>query len=145
MLKKNCFHFKLSLLVNNITPWVFLVAQQVKNCLQCRRHRRPGFDPWVGNIPWRVAWQATPEFVPGESRGQRSLVGYTPWGHKELDTTKATEHGTHTHRSSLCVCGRLVPGAYQNPQMLKSFLIKGAAESDLHIHQSIHDWLTLWV
>ena len=78
MLKKNCFHFKLSLLVNNITPWVFLVAQQVKNCLQCRRHRRPGFDPWVGKIPWRVAWQATPEFVPGESHGQRSLVGYTP-------------------------------------------------------------------
>ena len=54
---------------------------------QCRRHRRPEFDPWVGKIPWRKKWQPTPVFVPGESRSQRSLVGYSPWGHKELDTT----------------------------------------------------------
>ena len=34
---------------------------------QCRRHKRLGFDPWVGKIPWRRAWQPTPEFLPGES------------------------------------------------------------------------------
>ena len=49
---------------------------------------RPGFDPWVGKIPWRRAWQPTPVFLPGESHGQRSLVDYSPWGHKELDTTE---------------------------------------------------------
>ena len=49
------------------------------NCLKCRR---PGFDPWVGKIPWRRAWQPTPVFLPGESHGQRSLVGYSLWGHK---------------------------------------------------------------
>ena len=41
------------------------------------------FDLWVGKIPWRRAWQPTPVFLPGESHGQRSLVGYSPWGHKE--------------------------------------------------------------
>ena len=39
---------------------------------------RPGFDPWVGKIPWRRKWQPTPVFLPGESPGQRSLVGYSP-------------------------------------------------------------------
>ena len=41
----------------------------------CRRHKRCAFDPWVGKIPWRRAWQPTPVFLPGESHGQRSLVG----------------------------------------------------------------------
>ena len=40
---------------------------------------RPGFNPWVGKILWRRAWQPTPVFLPEESHGQRSLVGYTPW------------------------------------------------------------------
>ena len=62
-----------------------LVAQVVKNHLQ---YRRPGFDPWVGKIPWRREWQPTPVFLPGESHGQGSLVGKSPWGCKELDTTE---------------------------------------------------------
>ena len=36
---------------------------------QRRRHKRSGFDPWVGEIPWRRAWQHTPVFLPGESHG----------------------------------------------------------------------------
>ena len=54
------------------------------------RHKRHKFDPWVGKIPWRRAWQTTPVFLPGESHGQRSLMGYSPWGDKESDTTEAT-------------------------------------------------------
>ena len=42
--------------------------------------------------PLGQAWQPTPVFLPGESRGQRSLVGYSPRGHKQSDTTEATEH-----------------------------------------------------
>ena len=61
--------------------------------------KRLGFDPWVGKIPWRRAWQPTPVFLPGESHGQRSLAGwgggYSPWGHKESDMT---EHA-HIHTS----------------------------------------------
>ena len=65
-------------------PRASLVAQLVKNSLQCGRLR---FDPWVGKIPWRRKWQPTPVFLPGESHGQRSLVGYSPWGCQESDTT----------------------------------------------------------
>ena len=50
--------------------------------------RRPGFDPWIGKIPWRRKWKPTPVFLPGEFHGQRNLVGYSPWGHKESDTTE---------------------------------------------------------
>ena len=46
---------------------------------------RRGFDPEVRKIPWKAAWQATPVFSSGDSHGQRSLAGYTPWDRKELD------------------------------------------------------------
>ena len=57
---------------------------------QCKRDKRGGFDPRVGKIPWRRAWQPTPVFSPGESPGQKSLVGCSLWGHKESDTIEAT-------------------------------------------------------
>jgi len=46
------------------------------------------FDPWVGMIFWRREWLPTPVFLSGEFHGQRSLVGYSPWDCKELDTTE---------------------------------------------------------
>ena len=55
---------------------------------QSRRQKRPRFHPWIRKIPWRRAWQPTPVFLPRETHGQRSLAGYSPWGHKELDTTQ---------------------------------------------------------
>ena len=58
---------------------------------QCRRHR---FNPWVGKIPWRRKWQPTPVFFPGEFQEQRILAGYSPWGRKELDTTKEARTST---------------------------------------------------
>ena len=59
-----------------IINWASLVAQVVK----CRR---PGFDPWVGKIPWRRERLPTPVFWPGEFHGL-----YSPWDHKESDTTE---------------------------------------------------------
>ena len=47
-----------------------------------------GYNPWVGKIHWRRKWQPTSVFSPGELHGQRSLVDYSPWGCKELDTTE---------------------------------------------------------
>jgi len=44
----------------------------------CRRHKKCDFDPWVKKIPWRRAWQPIPVFFPGESHGQKNLVGYSP-------------------------------------------------------------------
>ena len=55
---------------------------------QRRRHRRLGFDPWVGKIPWRRAWRPTSVFLPGESHGQPG--GLQSIGSKESDTTEAT-------------------------------------------------------
>ena len=54
------------------------------------RHKRCRFNPWVEKIPWRRAQQPTPVFLHGESHGQRSLVGYSPLGHKKLDMTEVT-------------------------------------------------------
>ena len=54
-------------------------------CLQCRR---PGFDPGVRKILWRRTWHPTPVLLPGKSHGWSSLVGYSPWGCKESDTTE---------------------------------------------------------
>ena len=55
---------------------------------QCRTRKRLGFDPWVGKVPLKRKWQPTLVFLPGKFHGQRSLVGYGPWGCKEWDTTQ---------------------------------------------------------
>ena len=62
-----------------------LVAQRLKR-LPARRETWG--HPWVGKIPWRRKWQPTPVFLPGESHGRKSLVGYCPQGRKELDTAE---------------------------------------------------------
>ena len=60
------------------------MALVVKNLpANARRHKRREFDPWVGKIPWRRAWQPASLLLPGKSHGQSSLVGYRPWGRKE--------------------------------------------------------------
>ena len=55
-----------------------------------RRHKGFGFDPSVGKIPWRRKQQPALVFLPGESNGQRSLMDYSPWDHKESDRTEHT-------------------------------------------------------
>ena len=57
----------------------------VKYGLQCGR---PAIIRWVRKIPRRREWQPNPVFLPGESHGQRSLLGYYPWDHKEWDMTE---------------------------------------------------------
>ena len=51
-----------------------------------------GLIPGSGRSPGGGHWQPTPVFLPGESHGQRSLAGYSPWGHKESDMIEASEH-----------------------------------------------------
>jgi len=80
-----------------------VVAQKVKN-------PPPMQDVWVKSLdredPVRREWLPTPVFLPEESRGQRSLAGYSPWGRKESDTTEqlsacarvCTRAHTHTHK-----------------------------------------------
>ena len=54
----------------------------------CPRSRRPGFSPWIRKILWRREWLSSSGFLPGEFRGKRRLVGYSPWGLKESDTSE---------------------------------------------------------
>ena len=56
---------------------------------------RPKFNLCVGKIPWRREQQPTPVSLPGESHGQRSLVGYSPWGLEESDTTECLTHNDY--------------------------------------------------
>ena len=89
-----------SLLISilNLSPTLLLLhlppSSDGKAQMQCRR---PRFNSWVRKIPWRRKWKLTPAVLPGESHGQRSLVGYSPRGHNELDTTEQLTHiNTHT-------------------------------------------------
>ena len=83
---------KLSLDIERCSYRNFPVAHTIKACLQCRR---PVFNPWVRKLFWRREWQPTPVILPGESHGQRSLEGYSSWGHKELDTTEWLAQGAN--------------------------------------------------
>ena len=65
---------------NSLRRMGFPCGSAGKNRLQCGR---PGFDPWVGKIPWRREMLPTPVFWPGESHGL-----YSPWGRKESDRTE---------------------------------------------------------
>ena len=56
-------------------------------------------EMWVQSLGWEdpleEGMELTPAFLPGKSHRQKSLVGYSPQGHKELDTTEATERSSH--------------------------------------------------
>ena len=88
------------LLTSRAIIWASQVALVVKN-------PPARFDPWVRKIPWRREWIPTPVFLPGKVHGQRSLVGYRPWGRKESDTTE------HTHRKQECYYLQYKFGVYQ--------------------------------
>ena len=68
---------------------MMMVAQMVKNLSAVPE---TWFSPWVGKILWRREWLPTPLFLPEEFHGQRSLVGYSSWGHKESDTIEWLTH-----------------------------------------------------
>ena len=70
--------------------WASQVVLVAKNLPANAGDMRCGFHPWVRKSRWNRRWQPTPAFLPGESHGQRSLVGYSPWGQGESDRTEAT-------------------------------------------------------
>ena len=76
------------------------------------RHKRCGLNPWVGKIPQRRKWQPTPVFLSGESHGQWSLMGCSPQGRTELDTTKQlsmhTQYNWDGNQGLRCICTLLV-------------------------------------
>ena len=74
---------------------------------QYRGYKRHRLDPWAKKIPWRRSWQPTPVFLPGESLGQRSLAGYSPWGCKRVGHNWSDLAHTHAHKwthAHMCMC-----------------------------------------
>ena len=67
--------------------YIFLISTSQ---VEFQRVLNQMFDPYIGKIPWRGAWQLTPVFLPGESHGQRSLAAYSPRSSKELDKIEMT-------------------------------------------------------
>ena len=80
---KPSLHFSFWL-QNTFEKWASLVTQTVKNLPAMWE---TWFHPWIGKSPFRREWLPTPNFLPREFHGQRSLAGYSPWGHKESDMT----------------------------------------------------------
>ena len=72
----------------NVSPRASLMAQQVKNPPAMQETQKMQVRSWVRKIAWRRAWQPAPVFLPGESHGQRSLAGYSSYGHEEPDMTE---------------------------------------------------------
>ena len=109
------------------------MAQWERICMRCRR---PGFDPWVRKIAWRRKWQPTPAFLPGESHGQRSLVGCSPWGHR-------VRHNWATTRPSLC---KMIPWRRQWHQYsyLENPRDRGAWWAAVHRVTVSRTWLRDW-
>ena len=78
--------------------------------------RSRGFNPW--KIPRRRKWPPTPVFLPGKSHGQRSLVGYNPWGRKSIRHNLATKQQQNIKRNSTCgynIC--IVSATYWAPAL----------------------------
>ena len=82
-------------------PW-WLIGKNPPSVQESQKTWVHGFSPWVGKILWRRAWQPTPVLLPGEFLGQRRLAGYSSSGHKESDTTEATQHAC-THSVNICM------------------------------------------
>ena len=68
--------------------------------------KEPRFNPWVGKTPWRRKWQLIQVLLPEESHEQRSLAGYSPWGHKELDMTERLTHNMASHILLTSICSQ---------------------------------------
>ena len=93
--------------VYSVPSGASLVAQTVENLPAM-------WETWVWyldqNIPWRREWLSTPVFLPGESHGQRSLGGYSPWGLKELNTTEGLPLSLILLAPSLIIPFLIIPG-----------------------------------
>ena len=69
--------------MQDIQPAIYPLCVKTLCCYTCTKScptLRDSFNPWVRKIPWRRKWKPTSAFLPGEANGQRSLMGYSPWG-----------------------------------------------------------------
>ena len=87
-------------------------------------------EPWVGKIPWRRKWQPTPVLLPGKSHGLRSLVGYSPWGCKESDTTERL-HFTSSYKFLIFLWREFLRPGFPGGTVIKNLPANAGAAGDL--------------
>ena len=123
----------------------------VKNLPAKQPSRRPGFNSWFGKMPWSRLWQPAPVFLPVTSHGQRSLAGNSPWGNKELDTTKQVGEGNGTPLQYSCLENPMdggtwwvaVYGVIKSRTRLSDFTFTfhfHALEKEMATHSSVLAW-----
>ena len=90
-------------------------------------HGRLGFDPWVRKILWRRKWQATPVFLPGKSRRQRSLAGYSTQGSKKSDMTerRSTSKSWFTMLCKFQIHSKVIPSYIHTYILFRFFSLIG--------------------
>ena len=108
---------------------------------QCKRHKRHRFEPWVWKGPWRRAWQPTPALLPRESHGERSLVGYSPWGHKELDINWGEAMAPHSGTLAWKIPLMEEPGP--GLQSMRSLRVRDYWATSLSLFTFLH-WKRKW-
>ena len=107
-------------------PW-WLSGKE--SACQCKKR---GFEPWVRMIPWKRKWQHTLVFLPGGSRGQRSLAGYSPWCHKRVRHNSAAKPPHQlAHTCSLAVSAKRAekqqhPGGSKQPPTRAQILVSNS-------------------
>ena len=97
-------------------------------------------------MPWRRKWQPTPVFLPRKSHGQRSLVGYSPWGRKESDTTELLHRALkdvyqHFQALPLEVSSTTIPVARTKHCQVPRLLLRTAAKQDHLSCYPVHELL----
>ena len=124
----------------SLTRLVSLMAQTVKNLPAMK-------ETWVRSLGWedprRRKWQPTPVFLPGEFYGQRSLAGYSPYGHKELDMTEQLSLHFICHWASLVAqTGKNLPAMPET--WVQSLGQEDPLEEVMATHSSILAWRITW-
>ena len=128
--------------------WDFPGGSDSKSvCLQCGRS---GFDPCVGKVPWRRKWHPTAVLLPGKPHGWRSLVGYSPWGRRESDTTEQLHFHFHLQCRRRRRCrfnpwvGRFPERGHDNSlhySCLETSMDRGARQAIVHRVTKSRIWL----
>ena len=146
---RDLVHLKYSMSVCTPMPGLPWWLSGKESACQCRRC---GFDRWIGRFLWRRKWPPTPVFLPGDSHGQRSLVGCSPWGCKGLDTTERLNNNNNLDlkgrelRSLFPQCQKLSICALQCISLPSPFLIwdwwKGLADPGKLLEQ---ECLLKWI
>ena len=98
MFKKNVVHIYNGILLNHKKEHIWVSSNDVDENLESEWNKlEKNTDHTLTHTSWRRQWHPTPVLLPGKSHGQRSLVGYSPWGCQESDTTEWLHFLSNTH------------------------------------------------